>query len=61
MARTIFDVNAGGDCSYVNLLGQKRPDGNFDIFVATMSATFKLSPDVFILRETTCEFFCLFH
>lgn len=59
MARTIFDINAVGDCIYVNLLGQKNSDGNYDIFVLIMNATIKLSSDVFMLRETTCEF-CLF-
>ena len=60
MERTIFDVNTGGDSTYVNLLGQKNGDGTFDVFVSTMTATFKIAPDIFYLRSSTCAFFCLF-
>ncbi len=50
MHRTIFDVKEGGECTYVNVLGQKRADGSYAVFVATMDATFKIEPDIFVTR-----------
>jgi len=47
----LFDINNGGDCKYVSLLVERRPDDKIDWLIADFQANFKLAPNVFVVRK----------
>lgn len=53
MFRTIYSQDEGGNCKYICILSQRTDAGNFNFFVANMQASFKLSPDLLVVRKTT--------
>lgn len=53
MFRTIYSQDEGGNCKYICILSQKTDAGNFNFFVANMQASFKLTPDLLVIRKST--------
>jgi hypothetical protein len=50
--RVLFSVDAGGDCKYICVMGQRNLDGTTDWLVGEVGATFTLAPDVLVIEES---------
>jgi hypothetical protein len=50
--RVLFSVDAGGDCKYICVMGQKNENGTTDWLVGDVKADFTLAPDVLVIKES---------
>jgi len=53
MFRAMFSVDEGGNNKYICIMTMRHPENKFSFLVADMKATFKLSPDLLIVRHST--------
>jgi hypothetical protein len=60
MFRTLYSEDSTGNCKYICVLSQKTDAGKYSFFVANMAASFKLSPDLLVVRKTKSYFGGLF-
>lgn len=59
--RVLFSADAGGDCHYVCVMGQRNDvTGKTDWLVGDVKALFKLAPDILYIEKSKSNMFGLF-
>lgn len=55
--KVLFNVNSGGDCKYICVMGQRRENGETDWLIGDVKAFFNLANDVLIMEKVASEFY----
>jgi hypothetical protein len=60
MYRTMYSVHNSSDANYFCLMTNRNDQNNFDVYMVQMSNSFKLEPDLLVIRNSTSELGGLF-